>query len=113
MAGARGSGPDEGQPGWARGGAGPLGEPGRESGDVERSGGHEVLELRFRQAPIDVPASNFMSKGVIKGAINVAIAVTATESTKFALAMYTITLEANPLEQEPIKMIPAAISVSK
>jgi len=47
MAGARGSGPDEGQPGGARGGAGPLGEPGDESGDVQRGGGHEVLEPGF------------------------------------------------------------------
>ncbi len=52
MAGARGSGPDEGQPGRARGGAGPLGEPGGEPGDVQRSGGHEVLEAGFRQAAV-------------------------------------------------------------
>ncbi|MNY27457.1 hypothetical protein D3C86_1613650 [compost metagenome] len=36
---------------------------------------------------IKVPASSFISKGVMKGAIRVAIAVTATESTRFARAM--------------------------
>jgi hypothetical protein len=47
LAGGRGSGQEEGQPGRARGGAGPLGEPGGEPGHVERGGGHEVLEPGF------------------------------------------------------------------
>ena len=62
---------------------------------------------------IKVPASNFINKGVRKGAAMVAIAVTITDNTKLALAKYTITLDAKPLEQDPIKMMPAAISGSK
>lgn len=52
VVGARGSGPEEGQPGRARGGAGPLGEPGGDPGDVERGGGDEVLEARFGQPAV-------------------------------------------------------------
>jgi len=62
---------------------------------------------------IKVPANNFISSGVKKGAAIVAIAVTITLNTKFALARYTITFDARPLEQDPIKIIPAAISGSK
>ena len=47
------------------------------------------------------------------GAIIVVTAVTVTDSARFDFAIYAMTLEANPLEHEPIKMIPAAISGSK
>ena len=55
----------------------------------------------------------FISKGVQKGATRVAIAVTITDNTRLALARYTITFDASPLLQLPIKIIPAAISASK
>jgi hypothetical protein len=62
---------------------------------------------------ISVPASIFIKNGVSNGASNVDIAVTVTERIRFARAIYTITFDASPLEQEPIKIIPAAISGSK
>src|SRR5690606_40675648 len=60
-----------------------------------------------------VPAYTFIMKGVIIGATIVVTAVTVTDSTKLAFAIYAITFDANPLEQQPIKMTPAAISGSK
>ena len=59
---------------------------------------------------INVPASIFINNGVRNGATNVAIAVTMTDNTRLALARYTMTFDASPLLQLPIKMIPAAIS---
>src|SRR6187401_1925127 len=70
-----------------------------------------IISINF--ISIKVPASVFINSGVIKGAINVAIAVTITDKTRLALARYTITLLASPLLQLPIKIIPAAISGSK
>ena len=57
--------------------------------------------------------SGACKKGVSKGANRVDMAVTVTDKTRLALAMYTITLEARPLEQDAIKIMPAAISGSK
>ena len=59
------------------------------------------------------PPSHCIRNGVIKGAINVATAVSVTESATFALAMYDITFDASPLGQQPTKIIPAAISLGK
>ena len=56
------------------------------------------------------PASNFISRGVRTGASNVATAVNVTDSARFALAINDITLDARPLGEEPIRIIPAAIS---
>src|SRR5688500_75177 len=59
------------------------------------------------------PARSSINNGVIKGASNVAIAVTVTESGTFALAMYDMTFEARPLGTQPIRITPAAISGGK
>ncbi len=58
-------------------------------------------------------ASSFIHNGVINGASIVVTAVTVTDSPRFARAMYAITFDARPLDVDPIKMIPAAISGSK
>ena len=59
------------------------------------------------------PARNFISNGVTKGAIKVAIEVMVIDNAKLALAKYAITFEATPLGEQPIKTIPAAISGGK
>src|SRR5690606_25657943 len=43
------------------------------------------------------PASNFINKGVTKGAIKVAMEVIVSDNARLALAKYAITLEAIPL----------------
>ena len=62
---------------------------------------------------INVPASEFINKGVIKGAIKVEMVVRVIDNATLALAKYAITLDAKPPGHEPIKIIPAAISVGK
>ena len=59
------------------------------------------------------PPSIFIRNGVTKGEINVEIAPMVTAKTRLACAMYDITLEANPLGTQPIRIIPAAISGGK
>ena len=59
------------------------------------------------------PANVFIKNGVIIGANNVATAVSVTERAIFAFARYAITLDANPLGDDPIKIMPAAISYGK
>ena len=59
------------------------------------------------------PASSVIHSGVMMGAIIVVTAVTVTDSARLDLAMNAMTFDASPLEHEPIKIIPAAISGSK
>ena len=54
-----------------------------------------------------------MSKGVNRGASMVDMAVIVTDKARFAFARYEITLDAIPLGEQPIKIIPAAISGGK
>ena len=62
---------------------------------------------------ISSPAKSFINSGVTKGAINVVIEVIVMDNARFAFARYDITLEARPLGEHPIKIIPAAISAGK
>ncbi len=62
---------------------------------------------------MSLPASSFMSKGVISGARAVEAAVTVTDSARLPRAKYVSTFEANPLEQLPMRITPALISGGK
>ena len=62
---------------------------------------------------INVLASEFINKGVIKGEIKVEMLVSVIDNTTLALAKYSITFDAKPPGHEPIKIIPAAISGGK
>jgi len=53
------------------------------------------------------PARVFIKNGVIIGANNVATAVSVTERAILAFARYAITLDAKPLGDDPIKIMPA------
>src|SRR5262249_13705940 len=58
----------------------------------------------------NLAASTFIRKGVMNGETSVEQAVTVTASATLPRARYTITLEATPLETEPMSTTPAATS---
>jgi hypothetical protein len=62
---------------------------------------------------INAPANNFINNGVTNGANKVVMEVMVMERARLAFAKYDITLEASPLGEQPIKIIPAAISAEK
>ena len=53
---------------------------------------------------------SFRAINKVIGAIIVVMAVTVTDSARLDFAMNAITFEASPLEHEPMRMTPAAIS---
>ena len=62
---------------------------------------------------INAPANNFMSNGVTNGASNVVSDVMVIDKARFAFDKYAITFEANPLGEQPMSTMPAAISGGK
>ena len=62
---------------------------------------------------MNAPPKSFMSSGVKNGASMVDTAVMVIDNAKFALARKEITFEAIPFGEQPIRMIPAAISGGK
>src|SRR5687768_9907529 len=58
----------------------------------------------------NAPASSFINNGVTNGAIIVDTAVMVMDNARFAFARYDITFDAMPFGEQPMRIIPAAIS---